>query len=217
MQPSPTATVTISAPIRPRNAREHRRLARRLRQGAELHNALAAFDRGIRAHNRRCFLRHPCDWQPGPDDFQAADEPQDPDRLVRYPTYIECTQMLAQALQALRAGAPNDPLVTDWTTDELRGVIHDYLRCRGTPANISCFRGSLRSLPARKCPRHELDGTTLRVHPGPTKRRRNALRATLPRPLAASERIRAIRIVRVQEGHPRVCPSQWEAHVVSAG
>lgn len=218
MQPSPTAaTVTLRAPIRLRNAREHRRLARRLRQGAWLHNALAAFDRGIRAHNRRCFLRHPCGWQPRQADFQAASGPQDPDRLVRYPTYIDCTRMLAQALQELRATAADDPLVTDWTTAELRGIVHDYLRCRGTPAKTGRFRQSLRSLPARECPRHELDGTTLRVRPGPAKRRRNALRATLPRPLAAGERIRAIRIVRVQEGHPRVCPSRWEAHVAVEG
>ena len=217
MQPNPTATVTLRAPIRLRNNREHRGLARRLREGAELHNALAAFDRGIRAHNRRCFLRHPCDWQPSPDNFQAADEPQDPDRLVRYPTYIDCTRMLAQALQALRAAAPADPLVTDWTSAELRGIVHDYLRCRGTPAKIGRFRQSLRSLPARQCPRHEVDAIALRVHPGPAKPRRNALRATLPRPLAVGERIRAIRIVRVQEGHPRVCPSQWEAHVVVEG
>ena len=55
------ALTTLRAPIRLRNAREHARLARRLREGAELHNALAALGRGIRAHNRRCFLRHPCD------------------------------------------------------------------------------------------------------------------------------------------------------------
>ena len=210
-------TTTLRAPVRLRNAREHRRLARRLRDGAELHNALAAFDRGIRAHNRRCFLRHPCDWQPGPGDFQAAGGPQDPDKLVRYPTYIECTRMLAQALRELRVDAPDDPLVTDWTTAELRGIVHDYLRCRGTPAGIGGFRRSLRSVTSRAGLRHLVDGAALRVQIGPARRRRNALRATLPRPLGTGERIRAIRIVRVQEGHPRVGPTRWEAHVVVEG
>ena len=210
-------TTTLRAPVRLRNAREHRRLARRLRDGAELHNALAAFDRGIRAHNRRCFLRHPCDWQPGPGDFQAAGDPQDPDKLVRYPTYIECTRMLAQTLQELRVDAPDDPLVTDWTTAELRGIVHDYLRCRGTPAGIGGFRRSLRSVTSRAGLRHLVDGAALRVQIGPARRRRNALRATLPRPLGTDERIRAIRIVRVQEGHPRVGPTRWEAHVVVEG
>ena len=210
-------TTTLRAPIRLRNAREHRRLVRRLRDGAELHHALAAFDRGIRAHNRRCFLRHPCDWQPGPGDFRAAGDPQDPDRLVRYPTYLDGTRMLAQALRQLRATTPDDPLVMDWTTAELRSIIHDYLRCRGTPARIGGFRRSLRSVTSRAGLRHTVDGAALRVQIGPAKHRRNALRATLPRPLATGERIRAIRIVRVQEGHPRVCPTQWEAHVIVEG
>ena len=55
-----------------RNVREHARWKRRLREGAGLHNALALFDRGIRRHNRRCFLRHACDWKPSPGDFQGA-------------------------------------------------------------------------------------------------------------------------------------------------
>lgn len=50
-----------------------------------------------------------------------------------------------------------------------------------------------------------------------TRHRRSALRATLPRPLTDNERIRSIRIVHVQDGHPRVCPSRWEAHVVVEG
>ena len=71
IQPTPGRDVTtLRAPIRLRNAREHARLARRLRQGAELHNALARFERGIRRHNRRCFLRHPPDWRPGAGDWQ---------------------------------------------------------------------------------------------------------------------------------------------------
>ena len=213
-----TTTVTLQAPIRLRNAREHARLRARLRQGAELHNALAAFDDGIRRHNRRCFLRQAPDWQPGPGDWQNADAmPQDPDRLVRYPRYMECTAMLATALQEIRAEHPEDALVTDWTSDELRAIAHDYLRCRTTEAKIGRFRRSLRSISSRSCLRHELDDQQLRVHIGPAKRRRSALRATLPRPLAADEQIRSIRIVQVHDGHPRAAPSRWEAHVVVEG
>ena len=81
--------------------------------------------------NRRCFLRHPCDWKSAPGDFQdAGATPQNPDKLVRYPRYTACTTHLAQALQALRRGRTDDPLVTDWTSDELRSVVHDYLRSR---------------------------------------------------------------------------------------
>ena len=88
--------MTPRAPVRLRNGREHQRLARRLRDGAELHNALAEFDRGIRAHNRRCFPRHPCNCKHARADFQAGDDPQDPDRVVRQPPYFDRTRMLAK-------------------------------------------------------------------------------------------------------------------------
>ena len=204
------SVTTLRAPIRLRNAREHARLAHRLRQGAELHNALAAFDRGIRRHNRRCFLRHAPDWQPESGDWQDVRTwPADPDKLVRHPTYFDCTWLLQEARRELAATTPDDPLLTDWTSKEHNAVAHDYLRCRGTPAKTGRFRRSLRSLTSRVCLRHAAVGRELRVHMGPAKRKRNALRAVLPRALAAGERVRSIRIVQVQEGHARVCPSQW--------
>ena len=211
---SPRSVTTLRAPIRLRNAREHARLARRLREGAELHNALATFDRGIRRHNRRCFLRHAPEWGPGADDWQDVRAgPADPDKLVCYPTYFDCTRLLQEARRELAAITPDDPLLTDWTSKEPNAVAHDYLRCRGTPARTGRFRRSLRSLTSRVCLRHAAAGRALRVHIGPAKRQRNALRAVLPRPLEEGERIRSIRIVQVQEGHARVCPSPWEAHV----
>ena len=214
----PRSVTTLRAPIRIRNAREHTRLVRRLWQGAELHNALAAFDRGIRRHNRRCFLRHAPDWQPESADWQDVRAwPADPDKLVQHPTYFDCTWLLQEMRRELAAIAPNDPLLTEWTSREQNAVAHDYLRCRGTPARTGRFRRSLRSLTSRVCLRHAAVARKLRVHFGPAKHRRNALRATLPRPLAAGGRIRSIRIVQVQEGHARVCPSQWEAHVVVEG
>ena len=136
---------------------------------------------------------------------------------MRYPGYHDCTRMLAQALQALRAEATNDPLVTGWTTAELRGIVHDYLRCRAGDARIGSFRRTLRSLTSRSCLRHDLDGRSLRIQIGPARRRRNGLRATLSRRLTERERIRSIRIVRVQEGFPRACPTQWEPHISVEG
>ena len=215
---APRSVTTLRAPIRLRNAREHARLARRLREGAELHNALATFDRGIRRHNRQRFLRHAPEWEPGAGDWQDADTARPvPDRLVRHPTYFDCTWLLQETRRELAAIAPDDPLITEWTSAELRGGVHDYLRCRGTPAKIGRFRRSLRSVTSRVCLRHAAAGRELRVHIGPAKRQRNALRAMLPQPLEEGERIRSIRIVQVQEGHARACPSQWEAHVAVEG
>lgn len=151
--------MTLRAPVRLRNGREHQRLARRLRDGAELHNALAEFDRGIRSHNRRCFLRHPCDCAHARADFQPAEDPQDPDRVARQPTYFDRTRMLAKGSRSLRTATPSDPLVSDWTTREPRGIVHDCLGCRDTPAKIGRFRRALRSCTSREPLRHTPDGT----------------------------------------------------------
>lgn len=171
IQPTPGRGVTtLRAPIRLRNAREHAPLARRLRQGAELHNALARFDRGIRRHNRRCFLRHAPEWRPGASDWQDVRAyPADPDRLVRAPGYFDCTRLLQEMRRELGAIAPEDPIVADWTSKEHNAVAHDYLRCRATPAWIGRFRRSLRSLTSRVPLRHALDGHALRVHIGPSR------------------------------------------------
>ena len=160
----PRSVTTLRAPIRVRNAREHARLDRRLRQGAELHNALARFDRGIRRHNRRCFLRHVPDWQPGAGDWQdVRAHPADPDKLVRSPTYFDCTWLMQEMRRELRAIAPEDPLLDDWTSKEHNAIAHDYLRCRDTLARTGRFRRSLRSLTSRVRLRHAVVKHTRRL------------------------------------------------------
>ena len=204
------ATRTLIAPVRLRNAREHRRLEDRLRTLKDFANAIAAFDRGLRRHNARAFLRHAPGWEPAAADFRRCTEPQNPDCVVRYPRYLEATGLLTKTLRELRASDPGHPVLRI-PVDELRATLHDVLRCRASPQPLAAFRRMVRSWTSRSCWKHSINGNRLCV----TTRGAHGLklRARLRQLLHADEIVQAIRLVRTVEGHPRVGPTRYALHV----
>ena len=67
-----TITRTYTGSVRLRNKREHRALETLWWWANTVRNAVCEQELGIRAHNRRVFLQHGTDWEPGNGDFASV-------------------------------------------------------------------------------------------------------------------------------------------------
>ena len=214
-----TPTRTLVAHCRMRSQGQVVRVLERMRHLGFIKNLLAEHDDGLHRHNRRAATHGLQPVQGGklfariPGHNQGKDiglTGYEPERLVAYPRREELFQELTRTLEMLRAEHPDEPLV-HIPVNQLRGAIHDYLRCREHESRRGKFKrvSACRSIRWTALPKVEIDGLQVHVDGGLLGK----LRARLERSLEAGEEVDQVKLVRRQLAEHRVGPSRFELHV----
>ena len=214
---STTITRTYTGAVRLRGKREHRALECLWWWANTLRNALCEQELGIRAHNRRVFLRHGTDWEPGPEDFASVLDEETSGKLIARPKRTALCRQWTEVTQDAREHPVTDgfdPLA--FGRRMVVGVIDDYVRrYEGDgPVPAPKFRpgwklDSVCVYEARVAWRDNRQDAVLRVQGLP------ALRVQLHRPVPDGAEVRGtVRIVRRQRGCRGQVPTRYEVRVM---